>query len=427
MAAVSADEAAHLGKDLTPSGAERAGNKDGTIPAWDADWKGPSYPKEAGRLPDPFPGEKPLYAIDSKNMSQYADKLSPGTKELLQRYPDYKMTVYPSHRTFDVPDFVNKNTLWNATHATTKDGGTSIENALGGIAFPIPKTGNEVIWNFLYRYIGSPAMYYVEGFLWDPSGHKILLYSIRDYTEAPIYDEPDTPNDTYQKRLALFDAPARQVGDQSLMLMKTTSGANGNTIDYMYTQGQRRVRLAPETAYDTPATDAASSFYCDERGLWEGSMDRFDFVLKGKKEMYIPYNANKFEFMPADEAFGPQHPKTDALRWELHRVWVVEATLKNGMRHAESKKVFYLDEDRWEISLYDAYDPTGKLFKTAYTIPIHDWENKAGGVNPVVFFDLAKGQYVAAMHFGETKGIVRIKRWPASRLTPDAMAANGIR
>ena len=28
------DDASRLGKDLTPSGAEKAGNKDGTIPAW---------------------------------------------------------------------------------------------------------------------------------------------------------------------------------------------------------------------------------------------------------------------------------------------------------------------------------------------------------------------------------------------------------
>ena len=34
VAAVSPDEAAQLGKTLTPTGAEKAGNKDGTIPEW---------------------------------------------------------------------------------------------------------------------------------------------------------------------------------------------------------------------------------------------------------------------------------------------------------------------------------------------------------------------------------------------------------
>lgn len=427
LAAVSAEEAAQLGKSLTPTGAERAGNKDGTIPAWSPGWKGPDYPKNGGRYPDPYPGEKPLFFIDGKNMDQHADKLSEGTKVLLKRFPDYRLAVYTSHRTFEMPGFVEANTLKNALKAKTAQDGNAVVDALGGIPFPIPKTGNEVIWNHLYRYAGPPSVTDFEGLLWDANGNRVLAYGMSAYNEAPVYEDPDEVTDTYQVRLTVHERPARIVGDRNLSIMKTEPGANGNIMRYNYTQGQRRVRLAPEAAFDSPSTAVAGVHFFDEQSLWEGSMERFNFKLVGKKEMYIPYNTNKFNFLPIDEAFGPKHPKSEALRWELHRVWQVEAVLKPGMRHANSKKVFFVDEDRWEVSLYDSYDQAGNFFKTGYTIPLHDWANKAGGVNPVVFFDLVKGQYLAAQHMGNSKGVFRVARWPANKLTPQSLAGTGIR
>jgi len=44
-AKVTPEEAAHLGKDLTPVGAERAGNKEGTIPEWTPE---PQHGKASG-------------------------------------------------------------------------------------------------------------------------------------------------------------------------------------------------------------------------------------------------------------------------------------------------------------------------------------------------------------------------------------------
>lgn len=79
LAATSAQELARLGNDATPVGAEKAGNKDGTIPAWDGGIvKAPAgFNPDAGHL-DPFAGEKPAYTITGANMAQYKDKLTPG-------------------------------------------------------------------------------------------------------------------------------------------------------------------------------------------------------------------------------------------------------------------------------------------------------------------------------------------------------------
>src|SRR3954454_23477265 len=86
-AAVSPEEANQLKTTLTPLGAEKAGNAEGTIPAWDGGytkvWEG--YKSGAPR-PDPFASEKPVFQITAANMGQYADKLSDGAQALLQRF-----------------------------------------------------------------------------------------------------------------------------------------------------------------------------------------------------------------------------------------------------------------------------------------------------------------------------------------------------
>ena len=87
-AEVSPDEAKQLSDTLTPWGAEKAGNKDGSIPAYTGGLTKPpaSYdPAKKGMLPDPFADEKPLYSVNAKNMAQYADKLSEGVKAALAR------------------------------------------------------------------------------------------------------------------------------------------------------------------------------------------------------------------------------------------------------------------------------------------------------------------------------------------------------
>ena len=53
------------------------------------------------------------------------------------------------------------------------------------------------------------------------------------------------------------------------------------------------------------------------------------------------------------------------MRYELHRVWVVEATLKEGMRHINARRTFYLDEDSYQIVLIDHYDGRQQLWRAS--------------------------------------------------------------
>ena len=121
-AAVTADEAAKLKTELTPLGGERAGNKDGTIPAWTGGYTTPiPGDKPGGRRGDPFKGEKPLFSITARNLGQYEEKLSDGQKALLKKDPEYRIDVYKTHRTAVAPQAVYDNTFRNATRAKLVD------------------------------------------------------------------------------------------------------------------------------------------------------------------------------------------------------------------------------------------------------------------------------------------------------------------
>ncbi len=140
---------------------------------------------------------------------------------------------------------------------------------------------------------------------------------------------------------------------------------------WQYLPGQRRVKLAPDLAYDTPNAGSGGTSTYSDTFVFNGAMDRFDWKLVGKKEMYVPYNGYKLMYAKdIKPALTPNHVNPDFMRWELHRVWVVEATLKPGQRDLYSKRVFYLDEDSWVALAADQYDGKGQLYRA--TLAQHD-------------------------------------------------------
>ena len=67
--------------------------------------------------------------------------------------------------------------------------------------------------------------------------------------------------------------------------------------------------------------------------MFAGRSDRFDWKIVGKQEMLIPYNSNRLHTPTKDsDVLLANHLNPDHVRWELHRVYVVEATLKAGQR-----------------------------------------------------------------------------------------------
>jgi hypothetical protein len=435
-AAPTAAEAAELGTSLTDIGAVKAGNADGSIPAFDPA-KAIVKPVEpykpvspAGGFPytDPFAAEKPLFTITAANMAQYAAKLDDGTRYLLTKYPDYRIDVYPSHRTALLPEWVRENTVKNAARPKLVGDGDGVVDAHAQIPFPIPKSGKEAMWNAQLRYAAPFERADSYGtWLVDSAGNKTNIYKAQvDYERA--YWNADAKNPEYFLRLINTNtAPPAKAGEIQMRfnpLRMDTTDQNAWT----YSPGQRRVRLAPEFKYDTVAATAGGIELYDEIMGFDGRMDRFDFELRGRREMFIPYNAYKAFQTPIDTLLGKSFVNPDSLRWELHRVWVVEATLKKGARHVYSKRDFFFDEDSWCFAAYNAYDQAGKLYRSSYWPLYVAQEQQAVRCDSQVFYDHSKGNYAISGWVADgMTGWHKRDPIPANKFSPDAMAGAVVR
>jgi hypothetical protein len=401
FAAVTAEEAKQLGTTLTPFGAIKAGNADGSIPAYTGGLtKAPDgFKPDNGFWVDPFKDEKPVLRIDHNNMAQHAGLLSEGQKHLLSKYPGYYINVYPAHRTAAYPKKVLDATIRNATACKTTKEGLAVERACrGGLPFPIPKTGYEVMWNQILRYQGETAITTSASRSWvvDSSGKAVATAEQATFQDFVYYqsDVADRDPDMAWRTYSISKSPARRAGEMT-GLADYIDPVDRPRKAWSYTPGLRRVKLSPEFSYDTPVASMGGVTLFDELFVFSGIMDRFDFKLIGKKEMYIQYNAykNLYDCPTVEKALLPNHVNPECERWEKHRVWVVEATLKSGQRHVYSKRTYYFDEDLSGAANYDAFDQNGQLYRTLFLAasPMYDKQIPFAAKN--VVYDFNKGMY----------------------------------
>jgi hypothetical protein len=374
QAGVSAAEAARLKTELTPLGAERAGNKSGSIPAWSGGATTASAAdKSGGRRGDPFKDEKPLYTVSAKTMAQHADQLSDGTKALLQKYPDsYRLDVYPTHRTAAAPQWVYDNTLRNATQARLVDGpaGPTPQAAYGGIPFPVPANGAEVMWNHRLRWRGEAFRWDVRQYQVGADGRRVLVNDGAGDNQSPYYFRDQSPEKWNGNILDLRISNAGPPIRAGEALLVRVNANDDKTAAWVYLVGQRRVRKLPNPCCDTPSPQTAGVMTFDELEGFAGQMDRFEWKLLGKKELLVPYNSNRTLQPTRDEdVIGKHHLNPDHVRWELHRVWVVDAKVAAGKRHPSARTLYYVDEDSWHVLLADRWDAQGQLARTVWQIP----------------------------------------------------------
>ncbi|MFM0172720.1 DUF1329 domain-containing protein [Paraburkholderia sediminicola] len=435
LAAVSADEAKELGGGkLTEFGAKKAGNADGSIPAYAGGVKDLTVPADfkpgSGRYPDPFKEDKLVESITKANQAKYADELTPGTKALLDRFPGFRVDVYKTRRTMTYPDWVLKNTVGCATTAKLvgKIKGDGVEGAFGCIPFPIPKDGYEVMWNQNMRYQGVRTDFRFRTIFVDEAGHKTLMGDQESKFIYPFYDRNASKlNDLYFRlTYTNFFGPASQVGQLYLAKYSSNNGDQDDTT-WIYMPGQRRVRVAPELKYDTPMAGIGGTLLFDEIGGFQGRMDRFDFKLAGEKEIIVPYN--NYRAYQSPNLVGDKFANPDVVRWEKHRVWVVEATLKTGQRDVYSHRTYYIDEDTWLIVAYDAYDQSNALYRTSYTLDIIPYDKPRVGQPIQVVYDLTKGNYAVIADQGDpVTHMIPYDELPnQAYYTPQALQSAGVR
>lgn len=407
QAKVGADQAKKLGisgTDLTPMGAERAGNADGSIPTWDGGITQPPAGYKVGmHHPDPFSSDKPLMTITAKNYKEQGAKVSPGQVAMFEKYPDWKMIVYPTRRSASNPKNTYDKTIANASTGELVGAGEGVANVSEGVPFPIldadpAKAGAEAMWNHKLKYKGISAQRWANQAPVTASGQYVMV-RIKEELLGLYYKPGATLADINNILLYFYQevvSPPRLAG-QVLLVHETLNSQIGPRQAWVYNPGQRRVRRAPNIAYDNPGTAADNLRTTDMTDMFNGSLDRFDWKLVGKKEMYVPYNSYKAHSSDTKIAdlIKPGYINPDYLRYELHRVYVVEATVKAGQRHINPRRTFYLDEDSWQILLTDHYDAQEKLWRYSEAPSVNYYEVPVFWSTLETHHDLKSGRYIA--------------------------------
>ncbi|MDX1409791.1 MAG: DUF1329 domain-containing protein, partial [Saprospiraceae bacterium] len=338
------------------------------------------------------------FTISAGNVGQYADKLSEGHKAMLSQYDTFRMNVYPTRRSASFPQHVYDATKSIATTAELVQGGNGVKGAVVGVPFPIPKNGLEVIWNHILRYRGEGAARMIGQAPVTRSGNYTMVM-LEDEYYAP-YSLKGAEEDKLNNVIIMFKqrvtAPARLVG-QILLVHETLNQAKEHRKAWIYNPGQRRVRRAPNVAFDNPGTAADGLRTSDQFDMYNGSPERYNWKLVGKKELYVPYNAYKLhsDKVKYTDILKPLHLNPDLPRYELHRVWVVDATLKEGTRHIYKRRTFYIDEDSWQILVVDNYDNRDQLWRVSEGHVINYYDVPTIWTTLEAHFDLQAGRYIA--------------------------------
>jgi hypothetical protein len=397
-AKATAEEAAKLGSTLTPIGAEKAASKDGTIPEWTGGMKEPgamfgSYKAGSGEYyPDPFPQDKPLFTVTHENFKQYASKLPDGAAKMLERYADYSMPVYATRRTPIFPDAVYAATKANATTATTV-GDDGLKDATLGFPFPVPGNGAEVVWNHKVRYRGDSVQQTGGIFAVGEKGdyQQNLYEQSAQFSYGNVKNPGKIADNLILQLLRKQTAPPRLAGSMTLVW----DHLDGSREAWQYSPGTNRIRQAPIVAFDNPIAGSDGLQSTDQADMFNGSMKLYSWKLIGKKEMLIGYNPYRLlrPELKYKDIIHARHLNPKHLRYELHRVWIVEATLKPGQGNIYKRRVMYVDEDSWGIAAVDCYDARNTLwrYQEGFVAPL--FMDKAVVAAPQITYDLFAGRY----------------------------------
>ena len=431
-AKVDAAKAAELGgAKYTCYGAEKAGSPTGVAEytgKWYKTWPGQTKP--FGYEPGPYTAEKPLFTITAQNMGQYADKLTDGQKALFKKYPQaYKMNVYPSHRDFRNADWACDVAKKNATTAEVIHDGEGITGTTGAIPFPFPASGLEAVWNVI-----NPHRAHTEKAICDIAdvyANGSIAWGRNVFKTMNLGNDPEKRG-SYQEKInsyffTSYQLPERDKGFTAVGYQPNDFSKDA-TASWQYQPGIRRVRQAPEVCCDYPVPPAGLRTVDDDY-VFNGSPERYTWKLVGKKEVYLPYNNFKFNDPAVKYAqlIKPQTPNPEYIRYELHRFWVIEGTLKQGHRHIYAKRVLYADEDTWLAMWADNYDGRGQLWRTAFVAYFYSQESGAYHRGASIYHDLTSGAYEAGYltnERGENWWRINTKLTP-EMFSPQAAARGG--
>lgn len=398
-AAVPETQASRLGSDLTPVGAEKAG--EGDIPEWTGGLS--TVPSNVDYRPgehlkNPFASDPILYTVTGANAELYADVLTSGQRAMLNLYDTYKMNVYQTRRTCAYPESVYSATKSNAAVGELIGGGNGVSKAIMGFPFPIANSAYEIIWNHTLRYRSFKLTRQFTAAPMTPTGDYTLL-KVQDeaifWWSDPTKASAEELNNNSIFYIANTIAPARAAGNV-ILVHEAINAAVQPRQAWQYSPGTRRVRRAPNIAFDNPGVNTDGLSTADSFDGYNGSLERYNWTIKGKAPRLIAANAYDALNTSYDNFLTRRHVNQDVVRYELHRVWEIEANLKSGTRHIYSRRTMYLDEDSWQITGSALYDGRGEIWRVQEVQQVQSYNAPLCGYNAQLDYDLQASRYLAA-------------------------------
>ncbi|HSH27879.1 MAG TPA: DUF1329 domain-containing protein, partial [Wenzhouxiangella sp.] len=322
----------------------------------------------------------------------------PGQEAIFERYPDtFFMDVYPTRRSTSFPERIYEMTIRNAETARLVANGEGVADAAEGTPFPLPQNARELLWNHKMKYKTVGSIRHWNQVVPTASGSYTMI-KIREEILGLYFKKGMTIDDIDNVLLYFFqevESPARLAGN-ILLVHESLNQIKKPRQAWVYNPGQRRVRRAPNVAYDNPGTASDGQRTSDMTDMFNGAMDRYDWTLVDKREMYVPYNAYKAHSgdLTSDDLIMPGHLNPEHLRYELHRVWVVEANIREGTRHIHPRRTFYIDEDSYQILLIEHYDQRGELWRVSEAHAINYYDQPLVTPTMESTVDLQNGRYI---------------------------------
>ncbi len=381
--------------DISLVGADPGPNESGEIPAWVgiAGLQCPADYEKGDFLPNPYEAEKPLYRIDHTNVDKYKHRLSFGQVTRLKRHKRFYMNIYPAHRNLEyLPEY------YAATIETQKSVKIDEDNTLigfkGGVAFPHAKNGLEAAWNVRRMYTSDDAMSSLVDRIVSPAGKikkTIQIAKVMTLGEGRITHKLPNPNKLAQKIVAFYTYPADTAGTCFMAYSYLDSTKLDET--WLYLPTLRRVRRAPSM---TGGGQIDGELCMDENGQeFRGNVNDWTWKLHGKKEHYVAYNCFSIFVKgtkPEDECWA-QDLNPERLRYELHRVYKLEANAIEGLNHPYKKRVGFYDEDAWQPLLGDRYDKRGDIYRQFEAYTYADYCEKMRQTMGYLYMNLVSGRY----------------------------------
>ena len=314
-----------------------------------------NYNPNSNEYINPFIDDEIQLEINISNYENYLAYLTEGQIAMFQTYPEtFVMHIYPSRRSCAVPNEVYD--LSKSGNANMIADGEGVDGVVGSIPFPDASEPLHHVWNHILRYRGvdivGGAPYYVvnpDGSMTQGAGEAIAKNCWNPFVKESYCEG-------LQGMLMQKVTHPPRLADASLLVIESLNALDSPRKAWVYDPGTRRVRRAPNIAYDYLGSASQGLSTADSFDGFNGAKDRYNWTNVGTELKFMPYNVYDFYNADRKEILTNFHVNQKYMRYELVKVNIVRADIKSDKRHIYPHRVMYFDADSYGMISEEVYD-----------------------------------------------------------------------